>query len=86
MRAGKGTAMSATTRTAIQMVVLSGAILVPGGVRAQEAQPPTDDAEETRSTGLPSQVEWKFNFDATWGSFGFANSLYQNPKETSPRT
>jgi hypothetical protein len=23
-------------------------------------------------------VNWKFNFDAAWGTFGFANSLYTN--------
>ena len=33
------------------------------------------------ATGLPGPVEWKFNFDAGWGTFGFANSLYDNPKE-----
>ena len=32
-------------------------------------------------TGLPSAVDWKFNFDAGWGVFGFGNSLYQDPKE-----
>ncbi|MCM3882026.1 MAG: alginate export family protein [Vicinamibacterales bacterium] len=36
---------------------------------------------EESSTGLPPAVDWKFNFDATWGTFGFANSLFQNPKE-----
>ena len=24
---------------------------------------------------------WKINFDATWGTFGFANSLFNDPKE-----
>ena len=36
---------------------------------------------EARSTGLPSQFDWTFNFDAGWGNFGFANSLFNNPKE-----
>ncbi len=36
---------------------------------------------ETRSTGLPSSLKWRFNFDAGWGTFGFANSLFVNPKE-----
>ncbi len=40
---------------------------------AQEAEP--------RQTGLPSRITWTFNFDAGWGSFGFANSLFTNPKE-----
>jgi hypothetical protein len=26
-------------------------------------------------------MTWTFNFDAGWGSFGFANSLFDNPKE-----
>jgi hypothetical protein len=34
--------------------------------------------EEDRPTGLPKKVKWTFNFDAAWGSFGFANSLYTN--------
>jgi len=32
----------------------------------------------TPDTGLPKKVTWTFNFDAGWGSFGFANSLYTN--------
>jgi hypothetical protein len=34
-----------------------------------------------RTTGLPSGLDWTFNFDAGWGTFGFANSLFQNPRE-----
>jgi hypothetical protein len=43
-------------------------------------QPPTAKAEE-RSTGLPSPIKWTFNFDAGWGTFGFANSLFLDPKD-----
>jgi Alginate export len=32
--------------------------------------------EEKRSTGLPTKPRWTFNFDAGFGSFGFAHSLY----------
>jgi len=39
------------------------------------------DKDDERSTGLPSPIKWTFNFDAGWGSFGFANSLFTNPKE-----
>jgi hypothetical protein len=35
--------------------------------------------EEERTTGLPSWGQWKFNFDAGAGVFGFDNSLYTNP-------
>src|SRR6187397_2357191 len=39
---------------------------------------------QTQAAGLPSGVDWKFNFDASWGTFGFANSLFQDPKEGTP--
>jgi hypothetical protein len=39
------------------------------------------DQPAERSTGLPPAVKWTFNFDAGWGTFGFANSLFINPKE-----
>ena len=53
----------------------------PAGARAQDPpqEKPEDQAEE-RPTGLPSRITWTFNFDAGWGTFGFANSLYDNPK------
>jgi hypothetical protein len=41
-------------------------------------------AKEENPTGLPRGIDWKFNFDASWGTFGFANSLFQNPKENVP--
>jgi hypothetical protein len=41
-------------------------------------------ATEQRSTGLPSRVDWTFNLEAAWGGFGFANSLYEDPKEGAP--
>ena len=49
---------------------------------AQEPAPavPAETADE-RSTGLPSPITWTFNFDAGWGTFGFANSLFTDPKE-----
>jgi hypothetical protein len=37
--------------------------------------------QATADTGLPPQVEWQFNLDAGWGVFGFAGSLYTDPKE-----
>ena len=47
----------------------------PCAARAQDA-PAT-----AKPTGLPAKVDWTFNLDAGWGSFGFANSLFDNPKE-----
>ena len=48
-------------------------------VAAQDAS--QKPADQQRDTGLPRKITWKFNFDAGWGTFGFANSLYDNPKE-----
>jgi alginate export protein len=57
-------------------------LLVPVRSRAQDPAPPSpQESEASRSTGLPSSVTWTFNFDAGWGTFGFANSLFNNPKE-----
>ena len=57
-------------------------LLAPSGAPAQDTPPDKPEAKaEARSTGLPSPVTWTFNFDAGWGSFGFANSLFNNPKE-----
>lgn len=38
--------------------------------------PKTESPKEQRETGLPKNIDWTFNFDAAWGSFGFGNSLY----------
>jgi Alginate export len=56
--------------------------LIPAAAAAQH--PPQDkpqDKEERRQTGLPSPIEWTFHFDAGWGTFGFGNSLFINPKD-----
>jgi len=65
------------TRTLIVVIALGLA----ASARAQDA---ADDKPDARSTGLPSALDWTFHFDATWGTFGFANSLFQNPKEGVP--
>jgi alginate export protein len=44
----------------------------------------TSSAPAAKPTGLPAGLDWKFNFDAAWGSFGFAHSLYTNPKPEEP--
>ena len=49
-------------------------------VRAQDP-PAKPEEKQERPTGLPSPIKWTFNFDAGWGTFGFANSLYVNPKD-----
>jgi hypothetical protein len=70
----------ATRMISIAAILLCAVIAVPAG--AQTTSPQDKPAqEEARSTGLPASITWKFNFDAGWGTFGFANSLYDNPKE-----
>ena len=62
------------TRVAALFVLL----LVPATAGGQDAPVPADTSatqEQERSTGLPPRVKWTFNFDAGWGTFGFANSL-----------
>lgn len=72
------------------MFLLGVMVLAPLDARAQE--PPQDNPQDTpketpketpaaRSTGLPSKIDWKFNFDAAWGSFGFANAVFNDPRE-----
>src|SRR6188472_3034049 len=66
------------------LALLSLLLLFPARASGQESPVPTEKAAETgqeRSSGLPPRVTWTFNFDAGWGTFGFANSLYDNPKE-----
>ena len=45
----------------------------------QEAEP-----EALAPPGLPENMNWTFNFDAGWGAFGFADSLYTDPKPEQP--
>jgi len=51
------------------------------GADADKTDAKADANTDQRSTGLPSRINWRLNFDAGWGSFGFANSLFNNPKE-----
>jgi len=53
-------------------------ILVIGSAAAAQGQVP-DTSSAQRQTGLPKQLQWKFNFDAGTGAFGFGNSLYTDP-------
>lgn len=68
--------------TRVMQVLFVGAVLMfPSYALAQTAgQDATPASPEVRPTGLPSQLAWTFNFDAGWGTFGFANSYYTNPK------
>ena len=74
--------MTVTTRIALLMFVSSLAV-APGTARAQNAASGDSSADaDAQAAGLPSKIDWTFNFDAGWGNFGFANSFYDNPKES----
>jgi len=63
---------------------MSVTLIAPAGLWAQSADNGDGKAKEERTerpTGLPSQINWTLNFDTGWGTFGFANSLFNNPKE-----
>lgn len=66
---------------AINRKTLAAAILL-----ALAAAPAFGEEEEPAPPppGLPAGLDWTFNFDATFGAFGFANSLYANPKPDQP--
>ena len=67
---------------AMRLFVASATLMAPATARGQAPAPsPPPPQPEARSTGLPAQLTWTFNFDAGWGTFGFANSLFNNPKE-----
>src|SRR5262245_914440 len=67
--------------TSLRVLVAMLILLAPVTTHAQDPPQGTPDSEEERPTGLPSPIKWTFNFDAGWGTFGFANSLFDNPKE-----
>jgi hypothetical protein len=76
-------------RAALLAAVAASAALSKFPARAGE-QPMPEKSEEPRpgasSFGLPSVpgLGYQFHLDATWGSFGFHNSLYTNPKPDQP--
>jgi alginate export protein len=67
---------SVRLRSALTLALLATGI---GSALAAE-----DEAKPPPPPGLPAGLDWSFNFDATWGVFGFANSLYTNPKPEEP--
>ena len=62
-----------TARSKVAAAVLLALAAVPALADDEEAKP-------TPPPGLPAGVDWKFNLDATFGTFGFGNSLYRNPR------
>jgi hypothetical protein len=62
-------------RTAIALALLAAGI---GSAAA------ADEEKKAAPPGMPAGLDWEFNFNAGWGMFGFANSLYTNPKPDQP--
>jgi alginate export protein len=71
-------------------VALAGALAATRAMAQAPPSPPASPAPspgpspEARSTGLPSGLDWTFNIDATVATFGFMNSLYNDPKPEQP--
>lgn len=72
--------MTAAALRTIRDLAIAAALAVPSQAFGQTAGQNEPPKPEERSTGLPPRIDWTFNFDAGWGSFGFANSLFINPK------
>jgi hypothetical protein len=53
-------------------------------ISATPASAADEEPGPSSPPGLPSKIDWTFNFDASLGAFGFANSLYTNPKPEQP--
>jgi len=71
---------SLVSRNAIAAGILLA--LSSGPVLAED--PEVKVEKESTVPGLPAGLNWTFNFDATLGTFGFANSLYTDPKPDQP--
>src|SRR5688572_14259194 len=60
--------------------VLLGLLVVGSTAPAQDQTRDSTSAAAERTTGLPKKIQWKFNFDAAVGAFGFGNSLYTDAR------
>jgi len=72
-------APAAATLFALLAAPALGQEPAPTPAAAEAAPEPT-----TPPPGFPPGLDWKFNFDGSVGTFGFANSLYTNPKPGEP--
>src|SRR5215831_6864013 len=78
-------------RAAIDLVLAISCVLGSSPAAGQEPAPaapekPAEAQPQASSWGLPSVpgLDWQFHFYASFGAFGFANSLYTNPKPDEP--
>jgi len=65
--------MNFNPRSKVAAAVLLALAATPALAADEEAKP-------TPPPGLPAGVDWTFNLGATFGAFGFGNSLYRNPR------
>jgi hypothetical protein len=75
----KPIATFAKSRNVVHGKALATAVLLTLAAAAAHA-----DDKPFSPPGLPGGIDWAFNFDATFGAFGFGNSLYTNPKPDQP--
>ena len=63
---------------------IATAILLAIGAAPAVGQEVKVEASPPGPPGLPTGIDWVFNFKATVGAFGFNNSLYTNPRPDEP--
>src|SRR3954466_167435 len=84
-RASQKRGPSCSPRIRFVLAVLVCAFCAVPAAADEQTRPPAPEPQES-PTGLPAVrgLEFQFHLDATWGSFGFANSLYKNAKPDQP--
>jgi hypothetical protein len=65
--------MNTSPRSRVAAAVLLALAAAPALAAEEEAKP-------APPPGLPAGVDWTFSLNATFGGFGFNNSLYRNPR------
>jgi hypothetical protein len=81
--------MDRASRASFALLFGAAWTLLPVRGAAEEPPPegkPAVPQPEQSSTGLPvvRGLDFQFHIDASWGSFGFVNSLYKNVKPDEP--
>ena len=79
-----------TRRFIGRTALVTGILLALAATPILGEEPATTPAAEAEAEatfkvpGLPEGLNWTFNFDASAGTFGFADSLYTDPKPEQP--
>ena len=53
------------------------------GSELAQAQSISTGETDQHPIGLPWRIDWTFNFDAAWGSFGLRNPVVNDPRENA---